>query len=401
MYSLTDPCRRLHGTNIPSPSIKRSPSDLAESLDLAEDDDESEASRLKGLIWPGMDIFDAATEEMRRKRNQRKDGTLLKQMERCSERIEATETIFSPSGIMRKQRAITGNVEDTSPLKGETPVPKKRAVRPKRSALTEINPNLPIPKRRSTRTPAVQCGVPKQRAPTYSYLASSGGLPSYNPGDAYSTAEDNKDELNLRLGYAGANTRKKGLSVFNDDTDKQNTSQPSPAAAMYNYYGYGRAETSILNGPSYLTRQSGLQYDTYAWDQSQTHSLQPFDSVKDNIDPALGSTNQPTALHSNPLGWMGQSVESHLTHRGPVKEEGQWMNPPMHGLPSDTVGYSVNPLSFAFQQLQGQAENPFANIRHEPGDLPDNKECLGSPYGALSDMEGTELPKGFFGDERD
>ena len=189
--------------------------------------------------------------------------------------------------------------------------------------------------------------------------------------------------------------------MFNDDTVRQNTSQPSSGAAMYNYNGYGRGETSILNGSSYPAQQSGLPYDAYAWDQSQARSLQFFDSGKDNIDPALGSTNESTGLHSNPLGWTGQSIESYATHPGPVKEEGQWMNPPMHGLPSDIVGYSVNPLSFAFQQLQGQAENPFANIRHETGDLPDNKECLGSPYGALSDMEGTELPKGFFGDERD
>ncbi|KAK2861258.1 hypothetical protein FQN49_004380, partial [Arthroderma sp. PD_2] len=44
-----------------------------------------EASRLKGIFWPGMDIFDSATEEMRRKRNQKKDGSILKQMEETSE----------------------------------------------------------------------------------------------------------------------------------------------------------------------------------------------------------------------------------------------------------------------------------------------------------------------------
>ena len=396
----------MHGTNIASPTIKRSPSDLADSFDLAEEDDENETSRLKGLIWPGMDIFDAATEEMRRKRNQKKDGTLLKQMERCSERIEATEIIYSPSGIMRKQRPITGNVEDTSPLKGETPVPKKRAVRPKRPALTEINPNLPIPKRRSTRTAAVQRGVPKQRAPTNPYVTNTGGLASYKRGSAYSPAEDTKNELSLTLGYSVANTRKRSLSVFNDDRFKQDISQPSSiaatsAAATYNYYGYGGAEPPTSNGPSYPTQQSGLQYSLYSWDQPQNRSLQRVDSEKDNIDPALASTIGPTSVHSNPLGWTGQRVEPHPTHLGPGREEGHWMNPPMHGLPSDTVGYSVNPLSFAFQQLQGHAENPFVNVRHDLGDMPDNKECLGSPYGALSDMEGTELPKGFFGDERD
>ncbi|CEN61667.1 hypothetical protein ASPCAL08318 [Aspergillus calidoustus] len=99
-----------------------------------------EIARLKGVLWPGMDIFDSATEQMKRKRNQKKDESILKKMERTSMGVEPTELVFSPTGILRKQRVISGNVEDSSPLKGETPIPKKRATRPKR-VLVQMDPN--------------------------------------------------------------------------------------------------------------------------------------------------------------------------------------------------------------------------------------------------------------------
>jgi hypothetical protein len=100
-----------------------------------------EMTRLKGVLWPGMDIFDSATEQMRRQRNQKKDGNIIKMMEKTSEGIEPTELVFSPTGILRKQRVISGNVEDSSPLKGETPIPKRRAVRVKRAPLSQSDPN--------------------------------------------------------------------------------------------------------------------------------------------------------------------------------------------------------------------------------------------------------------------
>ncbi|KKK17605.1 hypothetical protein ARAM_003231 [Aspergillus rambellii] len=99
-----------------------------------------EMARLKGVLWPGMDIFDSATEQMKRKRNQKKDESILKMMERTSMRVEPTELVFSPTGVLRKQRVISGNVEDSSPLKGETPIPKKRATRSKR-VLAQVDPN--------------------------------------------------------------------------------------------------------------------------------------------------------------------------------------------------------------------------------------------------------------------
>ncbi|KAK8202392.1 hypothetical protein IWZ01DRAFT_545929 [Phyllosticta capitalensis] len=48
------------------------------SLRLDIDTTVSEASKLKGVLWPCKDIFDSATPETKRKRNQKKDVTLDK-----------------------------------------------------------------------------------------------------------------------------------------------------------------------------------------------------------------------------------------------------------------------------------------------------------------------------------
>ncbi|KAJ5092050.1 hypothetical protein NUU61_006920 [Penicillium alfredii] len=126
----------------PDPFVDRG--GRSRTLDDAEVDKAraEEMARLKGVLWPGMDVFDSATQQMRRKRNQRKDSSVLKRMEATSLLVEPTELVFSPTGILRKQRVISGNVEDDSPLKGETPIPKRRPVRPKRGILRQGDPNV-------------------------------------------------------------------------------------------------------------------------------------------------------------------------------------------------------------------------------------------------------------------
>ncbi|KAJ5180545.1 hypothetical protein N7492_003755 [Penicillium capsulatum] len=130
------------GSEIPDPFVDngqrgRVPDDAEADRERAE-----EIARLKGILWPGMDIFDSATQQMRRKRNQKKDGNVLKMMEITSLLVEPTELVFSPTGILRRERVISGKVDDDSPLKGETPIPTRRPTRPKRNVLQQIDPNI-------------------------------------------------------------------------------------------------------------------------------------------------------------------------------------------------------------------------------------------------------------------
>lgn len=82
----------------------------------------SESTKLKGVFWPGMDIFDSATPEMKRKRNQKKDTSVVAQLEANSLEVEPMEMIFTPLGTLKKARMISGNPEDdeSSPIRGDT-----------------------------------------------------------------------------------------------------------------------------------------------------------------------------------------------------------------------------------------------------------------------------------------
>ena len=89
-----------------------------------------------------MDIFDSANALMRRKRNQKKDGTILSQMQSTSALVKPTEMVFFEDGNLAKERFITGLPDDTSPIKGESPQFKKqRRPRIKKPALAEKNVN--------------------------------------------------------------------------------------------------------------------------------------------------------------------------------------------------------------------------------------------------------------------
>lgn len=107
---------------------------------------------LKGIKWPGMSIFDSASLEAQRLRNQKKDGSILEQMELNSVVVEQMERIYWPDGSLKQERLITGNVE-SSPIKEPTPPPKRQRTKTKKTVLTDLSTNAPKPSRRARKTP--------------------------------------------------------------------------------------------------------------------------------------------------------------------------------------------------------------------------------------------------------
>lgn len=75
-------------------------------LDTTEDIYESTVSKLKGIKYPGMAVFDSATPDQRRKRNQRKHESVITNMKRSSEAIEPTECIWQGIGNFERSRDI-------------------------------------------------------------------------------------------------------------------------------------------------------------------------------------------------------------------------------------------------------------------------------------------------------
>ncbi|WQF77591.1 hypothetical protein CDEST_02605 [Colletotrichum destructivum] len=83
--------------------------------------DELELARLKGTIWPGMGIFDAATPDQKKKRNQRKDASVLQQMELSSQAITTTELVTNLDMEIERTR----DVYDAPSVEG-TPIARSK-----------------------------------------------------------------------------------------------------------------------------------------------------------------------------------------------------------------------------------------------------------------------------------
>lgn len=73
--------------------------------------------KLKGVKWPGMDLFDSATPEMKRIRNQRKDVSVLEQMKETSLAVRPTEFVYNLDVEFQKTRDIFGPLScENSPV---------------------------------------------------------------------------------------------------------------------------------------------------------------------------------------------------------------------------------------------------------------------------------------------
>ena len=135
----------------PTASAHRDPTELPISAQLlqaandasAEEDTHAASPILKGIRYPGMSLFDAASRSAQRLRNQKKDNSIMDQLEVDAAAIEPMEHIYWPEGHLKKSRIITGNVE-SSPLKEETPSPTKFRRSNSGYVLAELSTNVPL-----------------------------------------------------------------------------------------------------------------------------------------------------------------------------------------------------------------------------------------------------------------
>lgn len=69
-------------------------------------DGDADRAKLKGIFWPGMSLFDSATPDQKRKRNQRKDVKVVRNMEQVAAGVEPIECIWSEDISLQRTRDI-------------------------------------------------------------------------------------------------------------------------------------------------------------------------------------------------------------------------------------------------------------------------------------------------------
>ncbi|GKZ70265.1 hypothetical protein AnigIFM50267_005527 [Aspergillus niger] len=349
-----------------------------------------EIARLKGVLWPGMDIFDSATEQMRRRRNQKKDESILKLMEKTSLCVEPTELVFSPTGILRKQRVISGNVEDSSPLKGETPIPKRRVNRPKR-VLSQVDPNIQRgqSRKRTRRTTKRNGNLVDRDTRGRDIEFPKASLGPQRPL-RYGSREDDMDEF--ELSFKGTKLKPRtGFTIFHDGPNQY------IAGSTDSHCGDGtHSVASASSHPLYLLKDFTLHHDAYPLspgDQSsavagRAHGLT---MDKENIEPLLDIRGRIDPL----MDWHAPSLTEHVTDEICYPPQYFFRDPRPVGFRSfdnqeSPTGYSFNPLAVS---LPGLPVDDGPMYSPKPEHRPNNQyePLLGSPESTISDVDESEF----------
>lgn len=356
-----------------------------------------EMAKLKGILWPGMDLFDSATEQMRKKRNQKKDGTMLKRMEKNSEDIEPTELVFSPGGTLRKERLISGMVDDSSPLKGETPIPKRRLVRPKRAPLARTDPNIFNP--HSGRTIKLESNhqtqtleeLSRQTLPLIESPTVDRSLRYFN--SRYSPIGDGSSDFKLTFGGFGQKKQKRGgFAVFNDDEPR--TRATDQRHHRENQFGSFLNPNSLSQHHQSQTNNGFLPSFPKAHSSHQLPGFNPSFSGKENIEPIMTAGGRIDSIPGN-SDWANGH---HVTDAEYKPQYFFGASPHSFGTfaDNDMVGYSSNPLSYSIHPMQSLRDHAgeqtsngslyYGGLRPDPEALTDatisdaEKEDLGHVY---------------------
>ena len=240
-------------------------------------------------------MFDSATPDMKRKRNQKKAVSVVQQLLATSKNVEPTELIFDNSGALRKQRPIDGDPDyddGDSQLSGEvTPepdviMPKKRPGRRPRPALTErdVNTGRSLRRRSGPHAP----GFGNSRAPFF----------------------DGVDEEDDELTYGPPRPKKRyGMSIHRDDSGPGITfDNPAPFSLLSSGFSNQLHQMHNRVGPAqqpYHAQPQTNGYHQQPQQQQQPYPQQPYQRHQQR--PSFGWSFRPSG---NSTGMLGRDLSA-------------------------------------------------------------------------------------------
>ncbi|KAI9751572.1 MAG: Mismatch repair protein msh3 [Chaenotheca gracillima] len=285
-------------------------------------------AQLKGVFWPGMNIFDSATPDAKRKRNQRKDGSLLAQMELSSAQVTPTEIVFGADGSFQRQRRMSGLSDEEQPLR-KNPTRGKRSKGPHPDALAEKNPNAPHVRYNVRKEPEHLIESKSQGRNTRS-KSSMNGRRTHQHQRANTQPSYQKVSTNSRGGrYNQGNKRsKRNVAVFQDpqgsgdeykdDEIEQRLQSYSSASFNYNHPFGNQRSLDLINSdfaqPQFekqpISSLSGPYYHRQTAPtaiMSNSKGFVPRPDGKENIDPNIDGRER--ALLDEPRTYSEQGYQ--------------------------------------------------------------------------------------------
>ncbi len=265
-----------------------------------------------------MDLFDAATDEMKRKRNQKKDGSVLRRMERLSGLVEPTEVVYSPGGNIKKARHIDDLEDGSSLIEGESPLPMPKPVRPrKRQPLADRDANAPRLVRHKTKqdAPKKQAGQSyPQGLPPLPYLPSSSTGESYGIGGRFLPAEEDDEDFKPVAGSLSSRKRHSLFTIFDDGSPGYGPSNTMEQGQNPFHSGHpsqqatSRSQLPVVSAPWLQPQhQSSLQYpnpySAYRPVYREYQSYYDANPLKENLPVLPDSQSELQGPSANPLLW--------------------------------------------------------------------------------------------------
>ena len=219
-----------------------------DEFSMEDDSFVTDNAKLKGVLWPGMDIFDSATPEMRRKRNQKKDVSVVEQLETNSLEVEPTEVIFAPDGTEWRSRTISGMpYDDGYPFQDLSPSHQQLQTC-ERAPLSEIDGN-----RLGSGDNYPAWSRQTRRRTTRSKEKSNENLA---PQKTTANAEANKSQPAT---IERARKRKKEFDVFRDEVNFSNPAGLSHLTAEFASPGLAAPDISRKNNDiSVWSKEEGM-----------------------------------------------------------------------------------------------------------------------------------------------
>lgn len=341
---------------IPSSPPRMTSGEIGEDLLFTETASEVKASpgtpQLKGTQYPGMNLWDAAPEEQRKKRNQKKDSSVLRKLERYSAMVMPRETVSCALGNVLKHRHMD-DLENDSPVEGEEtlrqPTPKRRKQTKPRASRVKKGKVETKPKRRPGR-PRKVVETPR-KTPEPSATEAEPSTLGLTPAEQQS---------NSSVGGDFGPRKRRAFDVYQDS---------SPA--------FGVDGSSDVHPSSYAqinASQPQFAYPPSLWHRSEPEAYDPFKLIRERFtaysgleEVSQGKENSDSFLsagvphaHINPLLFQASNhvVPSDGTYGvnrlNPISSNN--MDPFQD---NNTYVPSKNPLMAAFERLRTPKQESF------------------------------------------
>lgn len=340
-------------------------------------------------------MWDSANLEDQRRRNQKKDGSVIKKMERLSKLVEPTEAVYTITGTLRKARHIDDLEDNSSLIEGETPIPKSKP-RQKRKALARVSANVP---RLVQRKAKAKRGRPARRERAQDRTATVVQIPSSTARATealqtqYSPTEEENVEFQLAVRNMPLRKRVGNFTIFTDNNaayQPRLASYPAQHMSLNQTYAVSMPQRLVIPNQAWLQPQN--QNPLFVDNKYAYHAVYPdFHDVGYGKENMLPMTSRLDAQTVNPLAWKSPLPTSSAEGQSSDSAFGNFSG--YFGASSnipDPFVYAKNPLADAFGHFAASHDSDLATCGDKVCDAPFSGSSLQEETAVAATAEGTD-----------